>query len=372
MPIFQEVDQVASPAPSTVVDTDAVQPMGPPVPGLAAALPPGGLTGRARFEAEVKGSIFGANVWGHDFNQWILSLKEDPNDPEYNLALRWAQGQAKQKESGTASSIGKVGKQVAKGGTLPQGFKVPDEVIADQKAAIGSVDLPGGQGPAGVEPSGSQIIGGPLSDDATGRPDGLSRFDQKVEQEQHVADVKQSKKPVFRGRQVGTDELYQPVGPLDAYLDAWLSENGIALEGNSKTIALRSGKYVYMGTEHNSELNTDHDVYTYVEDASAAGVNPAVVEPALIQQYQAALGFTVTGRMDPYLMGKWDEAVSQAQRYAMTGVKMSVKELFVVLMSSIVAQKKAQGGSGAAQMEEFDYYRSMMQVLGDISGVDNA
>jgi len=344
----------------------------PGTPGFTGPVAPGnipnpllGLTGKARWDALVQNErpLYGnAAMWSHDFNQWVLSLKDDPNDPAFNSILAWARSNAKRQEEGTATNVsGAPSHQYAR--ETPPGPAAPSG---------GS----GAPGPTGQSASGPYSVPSPADLKPTGPSKQQSKFEKTVEL---PSDRAEWRKPTFKGRAIGTDEIYNQQGPQDPFLQGFLTENGVPvgnlsgqMSSDNSRAALQSGKYVYMGTETNSELGVKRDVYMYVDQAQAEGMH---VESNVLASYQKALGLTVTGRMDPYLTSKWDEAVQMASRSAQAGDKMSVREWFDILMSSVIAQKNGSGGGGGgggAKMEEFDYYRAMMQVLGDISGVGNA
>ena len=339
------------------------QPSAPPIvpvtlpPGYAGPVLPtsaGGLHGLARFESE-RNMMSGLKRGTQQYLDWLMSLKEDPTDFAYNEAIKAARAQA-QSEVGLASP---------KPGEKQRTIKVQN----DPNVGPGKQDTSGKPGPFGGPASQplppENPFGGPPPlplppDEGTGREENRREYDWRKQVEAY-------EQPVFRGRPVGTDELYQPVGPKDPFLDGFLSERGVVLDKDEKKTALRSGKYVYMGPEYNEKLGVSRDVYMYVDDAQAAGTQ---VDEAVISKYQSELELEVTGRMDPILVQYWDKAVEMAQRYAMAGEKVSVREIFDVYVRSAIAQKKASGaGAGAAAPEEFDYYRGMMAVLGDISGV---
>jgi len=297
-----------------------------------------GLHGRARFEAQHNEVQFLGSA--DDYKNWILSLKEDPTDLEYNLALREAKAKAGQPTVAPSAPDGVLAFPPAPGivthmGTRRQ--KDPDSSEGD--------------------------IENVLKDEA------LPTDEEQIKQQKDWRRAADNyKTPVFRGRPVNSDDLYAPEEAQDPFLDDWLSEQGVKLDANSRKKALKSGQYVYMGQEYNEKLGVSRDVYVYKDDAGAASQS---IEAGVISNYQKELGLTVTGRMDPYLQPIWEEAVKFAQDSARNGQKISVREWFDLFVQSAIAKKKAggAGGGGAAAPEEFDYYRGMMQILGDISGV---
>lgn len=351
LPKYIEPDATATAAPASPAAVESAPPALAGVP--PGPLVPSGLRGVERWRYVEKSSP--GILSPLDYREWLKSLPDDPGDPEYQAELDGARKRALVFNPNVAyddfSGVSKMRKRGEGVGKMRQREGTgPDWSDADS---------PEGAPPPPPPP--------PVPGVAT-----LSRF-QSEEESREAREAKAvSTRATFEGRPIGSDELYGPIGIRDPHLDAYLAENGIALSTTDKSLALRSGKYVYMGTEHNDQYNTDHDVYVYVEDAQAAGVNPNVVPADLISSYQTQLGLPITGKLDQYLTQEWDRAVAMAQRYAQTGVKMSVIDLFKINVSSAIARKNSSGsgGGGAAPMEEFDYYRAMMQILGDISGVE--
>lgn len=323
-------------------------------PGYAGPVlpaPGGGMRGALRFEAE-QNMMSKLKPGTQKYREWILSLKEDPTDPEYTRLVRQA-----------------------KADLLKTRITGPGGVTGDQTAGspAASADQPafpntGGKSAISVARDKGK------SDDSEGDIDKIlsdaaapTEEDEIKQQKDWRRKADNYKTPVFRGRPVGSDDLYSPDDAQDPFVDDWLTEQGIKLDANSRRKALRSGQYVYMGQEYNPELGVYRDVYVYKDDAGAASQS---LDPSVLSGYQKELGLQVTGRMDPYLQPIWEEAVKFAQDSARNGQKISVREWFDLFVQSAIAKKKAgASGGGAANPEEFDYYRGMMQVLGDISGV---
>lgn len=332
-------------------------PTSPPGAPQAALNP---LKGRQRFEAEINAKGF-PSYWGHLFNMYVLSLQEDPNDPEYNKVLQWAKNNAKRHE---AELSGKpLGSQKAKGP-----FVVPGEVVLGDPV---KAPMPPGAPtilPPVKRPLGPKIVSeqeqeraGLEGEKASGKA-WVKRQDERAEY---------AGNPVFRGAPVKTTDIMETG---DEYLDQYLSDNGIVLEPGQRHRALETGEYVYMGQEHNETLNISRDSYFHVSDAVAAAADPRVLPPEVIAKYQEGLGSQVTGFMDPYLIGIWKQAVAYAADVAKAGYKVSPREIFDLWMTSAIEQKRKEGGGGGGgaggqRLESYDYYRSMMQILGDISGV---
>lgn len=337
-----------------------VLPTGPTIPTV--------LRGRARFEYMVNqmGRSFGSGVWGHDFNTWVMGLKDDPSDPEFNLVLRWARAEAQKREA--AGPAGTQGTKTYKG-TLPidpSTWKLPEDVI---KATEGLGEV-GKNTTTGVPGSpGSTAISKQKTD----------KISQMEWEEQLPRNRELWKQTVFKGGPEAA-EMLQELGVTDPDLQKFLEGQGITLDAPDSNISLRSGAYVYMGKEYNSEYGAERDVYMYGDDAKNA---LATIDPAVIQSWQTQLGLDPTGKIDPDLAKFWDYAVSEARRYAATGNKVSVRDLMDMYVASAAKERARSGGGGGGggsglgednpeDQAAVDYYRAMMAILGDISGVPNA
>lgn len=346
---------------------------GPVLPGPN-PLVPTVLRGRARFEAMVNqmGAGFASGVWGHDFNAWVMGLKEDPNDAEFNQVLAWAKSNAKRHEQGLQAAITNQKDKTAKQKKIDATtWKVPDN-LGDPSAVSG---LGTGQVP-GIGPSAqSASVNDALAEKAKGTPTKKQQQIMKHEWEQERALWQQD---TFKGRPMETGEAQEQA--QDPWLMEWLKKEGIVLQGDNKTVALRSGEYVYMGGEYSAEYDATRGVYMYADDAKNA---IATIDPGVIANWQKQLGIEATGKIDPDVSKFWDYAVAQASRYAATGSKVSVRDLMDIYVASAAAERNrgggGGGGGGAGGLEEdpedqaaVDYYRAMMAILGDISGVPNA
>lgn len=377
---------------------------GPGFPGVGAPgvpnplAPPPGLRGRSRFENEVNRRTFTGGLWADEFNQWVLSLPEDPLDPEYNAVLRWARDQARQKLA-EATRLRKEKEEARNLRIRRAGGK--DRLAAQEGDFIPAPGEPEKttkpfRGPQGYEgqPSTTRHMterkehGFEVPSDATSAakaaaagPDGPSEEEQlraeNAPSAQRKREAAEWGRPRFKGLPITAADLFgNPLGATsgDPDLDAFMSENGIVLNPYTANKAVMTGQYVYFGQEYNETLNTSRDVYMFTDQAKSSGVDPKLLPPALISQYQKDMGLPVTGRVEGELKQLWDKAVDYAVDLIKTGQKISPKEVFTVWVQSLIEQYKASGGrggggGGGARMETFDYYRAMMQVLGDISGV---
>lgn len=303
--------------------------------------------GKARFEAEMsaaQGRLFGG-AWSHDFNQWVLGLREDPNDPEYNSILAWAKGNAERKEKGLDASANNAGEKGTEGFKIPEGILKKPTLTAAQPAAGGDTT------------STAPVFQGGFKSAESDAEFGTERF---------------------QGGTLQTQKRPDDESPGNAELNKFRRDKGLMLPPEDASRSKTSGEYVYMGTEKNPNGKAQRDLYMTADDAkNAIGAIPE----AKIASYQKMLGLPQTGKIDNDLMGLWNQAVQEAQVYATQGRKVSVQELFDIRVNALAARLKARGGGGGGggggleqdpeDMAAADYYFAMMQILGDTSGVQS-
>lgn len=330
-------------------------PVPPPVqtgPGLPApaALPGGGgLKGRARFDQLMRNApgVFSGKLFGGmSYADWLDSLPDDPADPEYQSLLQAEKAKIKNESTvtGAAKSVfGMPEDPHAVGGYLKGKVRPPNKTA-------GKIDIDTQKQPE-VIPTDAELI----------------QQQKQADKNQKLA-IKNYQQPVLRGGPITDNDIYSGE-QTDPYLQQFFSENGIILNQQDKSMALRSGNYVYMGSETNTGLGATRDVYLYGKDAQAAVTTNLGADT--IKKIQTQLGLTVTGKIDDTIEKAWDNAVEQATRYAMTGQRVTVRELFDIQIASMVAAKNSAGAGGALPMEDYDYYRAMQNILGDTSGVGN-
>jgi hypothetical protein len=145
---------------------------------------------------------------------------------------------------------------------------------------------------------------------------------------------------------------------------------GLTLDRNTKQVATRNGNFVYMGQTADAAggKGFTRDRYLFVDDAKASLWNMPRKDIAAIQK---KLGVLETGIPEGDIKQLWDYAVEQAAQGAIAGVKVSPEFIFNTMVASIAAKRAGGGGGGGGvRREAHDYYFDMMQVLGDISGVE--
>lgn len=322
--------------------------------GATAAL---GMTGKQRWDWVATQAPSGMVPQGHDWDSWLQSLPEDPNDLEYTRLLRQAKANAASRERLRAE-------QGSVSADLPQ---ISSGDKGDGKVTPMITGIPGRGPKPPPEPA-----GGP------GSP-GTKKLDLE-EQAQHRRESAGA--PIIQGLpvsvgDVGLKDPENPGAAPDPYVEQWVKDKNLELDKQSAQVAARSGMWVYTGetADPSGGKFYTRSMYVYVDDAEA---QIAQFSTAEIKKYQKALGQPETGVLTPALQGKWHDAVQAGQMYARNGKKVELKFIFEQLIASDAMAKAGRGGGGGggafgnesgADMVGADYYQAMMQVLGDISGV---
>lgn len=286
-------------------------------------------TGRARWEELLK---LAPTDSAEIYDNWILSIPEDANDIEFTLLLR-----AEKQRVREAKFKRESGAQAIQDATMPTDKgPTPEEQLVSEKQSA-----------------------------------------QKGKAEKTVLDYQKSE-PIIKG---------WPITPADAaanseqgggqspFLDQFAKDQAIDLSRPNEEALARSGYYVYAGTEKDPN-GYERPVYLFLEDAKAQ-INK--LPQAKIKEYQRRLELPETGIVEGPIREMWDYAVARAAEYARAGQKVTVEFIFNALVSAAEAELKKNGGRGGGgggagpdPLTEDDYYMSMMQVLGDISGVEDS
>lgn len=321
-----------------------------------------GLKGSARLQAEIdqRKALFSNGMWGHDFNQWALSLKDDPGDPDYTQAVQWLRTNA------TRAEQGEVSRRKATGS---YDFTVPGNTPFDQGTVASNQSAGGPEGqpkptplgpPAGTSPGTSSLASVPAVTQA-------DIDDRELKKRTYATSKSGDTLTEFKGTPVSQGSLGTPSGE-DAALAQFMSRNGKVLTGSQSSYAKTSGAFVYVGSRTLRDGSTE-ETYMYVQDAKNALV---ALGSQRLADYQTTLGLPVTGYPDKQLRAMWDFAVEEAASSAAADVKNTVQEIFDSMINANAGKLGGGGGgggSGAAPLDSYDYYRAMMQVLGDVSGV---
>lgn len=321
-------------------------------------------------EEDRMNALIGANrhrwpsgMWSHEFNEWILSIPEDPLDVGFTSQLRELQEKAREAES-----------------EIQAKKKADEEEIRRKRANASAASL----GTSGmVQPSTPTPDGIPTlpTDKPGGKIDTPVPTDEELEKDlkratgKHNAKVRYENTSVFKGAPMDGQKLWKGTGG-DPYQDDFYAANGKAMQGPDAEYARKSGEYVVMGYEVDPYTGGKRPIYVYKEDARSGLV---AMGKNRIAAYQKMLGIPATGTDDGSLQGVWEDAIKSAAYKAQAGVKTTVQEEFDDLMSHYAAVKRSRGGGGVGgnggleddpeDSAAADYYMAMMAILGDISGV---
>lgn len=333
-----------------------------------------GLLGKTRFDYVMgqagRGAPLTAN--GPDYDTWVLSLPEDPNDIAYTQLLRQAKqaALARQRVRAQVSAGEKQWKITGKPAT-------PEEVKAAQQQAQQA-----GQAGQPSTPWASWTGAPPPVDPPVSGLNKSQTEKQKRADEAAYKQAQSGKAMVFgmpidaTAPGVGIGGPAAPGTPKDPYVERWLQGEELNTDARNTQFVTSSGQWVYTGEQQdpNGPAGFTRPSYTYYEDAESMITGLPVGQ---IKAYQHKLGLPETGVVGVDLQGLWHDAVVQAQKYAMQGQKVTLQFIFDSVVADAIAKRGAVGGGGGSQWADetpedlagADYYMAMMQVLGDISGV---
>jgi len=272
-----------------------------------------------------------------EFDDWLLSLQGDPTDPEFMEALSAAKALAQVRIKDRSGQTFTVGQKRTKASAEAEAQGKPSTYANDRNAKR------------------------------------MDEFDVKQYRELTAG------RPIVKGAPVGAsqplNQANDPSGKRDPFLDQFANNEELQLDQDDRKIAVKSGDYVYVGQEEdpNGGKGFKRDVYVFADDAAAS---LARIPPDQIKQYQAKMGNPQTGMLDPQLIQAWNTAVKIGQSYARAGMKVDLRFIFDTLVNTKMTGAGGGGGGGGRfnGMSPSDiaanYYTAMMQVLGDISGVN--
>lgn len=319
---------------------------------------PDGYSGKARFDWMVANRpAFAGQPDLHDYNQWILSLQADPNDPEFTALLRQAQAKAYRNENDPLA--GQISTAAPpKPGQLQASVKFIKKPPATQPDVT----------TAGMPPTAPTA-----PKKVTAPPDTVERDIANTKRQLGIQ-RQYGNTPLIKGMDIAEADIFEQGG--GGLLADFVKNHELQLSGTQGQMAIYSGDYVYTGktTQTIGGYKVDRDTYVFAKDADAAIVD---LGADAIKAYQKKLGLLPTGVVDPALASLWHNAVEIAQIYTKAGKKVDLKFIFDQLVAGQVAGVAGGGGGGGRRFigetpEEIvgiDYYRAMMDVLGDISGV---
>lgn len=309
------------------------------------------LRGRARLQDLItrnKG-YHGKGVWSKEFNQWILAQATDSLDEEYTRALSQTQETARRIERGDKVDRAR----------LPWLDQAAQPKRTRPDAATDEEQLR-------AEKPKSPLQAKPLTEEQQLR-------------EEKAYGAKWTQNSVFYGNPMTERSAWS--GKDDTELAKWMAREGKELGGNQAQFARTSGAFAYMGPSPASSVNEvgrRNETWMYTTTANGGLV---VQGKDKVKAYQKRWGEPETGIPSDQMQNLWEKAVQHSQLYAQANIKVSVQEIFDSWLAQAEADraaKKAAGGGRSSGLEEsavdmaaVDYYRGMMQVLGDISGVSS-
>lgn len=256
-------------------------------------------------------------------DEFILNAQFDPVDKEFNTALAKAKSEARNRNSKAN----------------------PKTAAGDQESAIHFMD-------SKAKPSDAMLN---------------SQVQKRQSQDQMQYRDDMSDTAMLKGMPVDLQAAFEDAN-LDGFVQQFASNEELQFQSDdSRSLATKSGQYVYTGKAADSKGGAAYqrDQYLYSADAEAM---LAGMDPATIKQYQAKLGLLESGVVDPDLQKLWQQAVETGQLYARAGKKVTLQFIFDSLVDAQVAAN-AKTGAGPRVLDEDSYYFAMMQILGDISGV---
>jgi hypothetical protein len=285
-----------------------------------------GLTGKARFDFVMSRALPDEDSQ----DKFVLTLVEDPNDVEYTRLLRQAKAEARHRQ------------ELA---MRPQGDSQP--VVGSQAQAKRAA----------------------------------KEIDAKADRPLHGY---YEKEPVIKGMPVSAEGIFAEAAEAEAAAAGKKVEQSspwLAQFAKSKAIQIsrpyaealaKTHDYVFAGTTKD-RFGFVRPTWMFKDDAKAS---ITAMPQAKIKAYQKKLDLPQSGLVDPDLQNLWDYAVAMAQNYNLAGQRVDLEYIFETLVNAQAAANAAKGrggggGAGAEPLTDVDYYFAMMQVLGDISGVEN-
>jgi len=361
--------------PPPVVGTNPPPP-GPPLPfvgpitGDKGNTP--GLRGTDRFRYVMSSAPPGMTGEGtSDRDEWILSIPDDPTDPEFSKMLADAKvgAAARNRERSYERTHG--GKHMPS--LADPNVKGPTVLGVGALTAKGRVEL---QNPKpGPDPGSQPTLNGPPPTGPNQKQKNAKLDEQEAKRHRFLYDGR----PVIQGVPATAESILgqaeeNPGGAPSPFLEQFARDQEINLNPDYTRAAVKTGDYVYVGERDDPGGGKGYTraVYVYAKDAQA---QIAKMPPDQIKKYQAKMGLPQTGLVDPELQQAWDYAVEVGRGYARAGMKVELKFIFETLLGSGSLSKGGGGGGGRfagetpEDMAGVDYYQAMMQVLGDISGV---
>jgi hypothetical protein len=366
------------------------------------------MTGAARLRMMLAG--FGGDRSSEAYDRFILGIGDVPDDIEYSAAL------AGEKQAASHRISVRERTKAGNFSDLPETISNPNQdellltiqdmksevegdekVVADFNKALHAAqskarkrleDIKDGK-PA--DPTGPKGPKGPGEKDAP-----LDPFLQRIEDEKKklANDPQITGGPVDPSEIVGVDED----GNLQStkkFVNEYLQNKDIPLTPDQEKAWLKSGSYVYMGKRvvDTPYGPVERPVYKYLDTAADEISTWEMTKEgkARLKHYQHLLGQVENGFLDPQTRELWEKAITETARKNKAGNMITVEAQFDMWANTIYAANHRSGGGGrggggggggggssapfsgelSPEDQAAQYYFAMMQILGDISGVDS-
>lgn len=277
-----------------------------------AALPvsPPPVTGKAKLDEQVRNRpVYAGDIDSHDYDQWVLSLRADTPDQQYNEALRQEQQAAKQREDKRTADY-----QAAH----------PEPLAPGERAALNMQN----QATANAKGSKANAIADKRAkyEDATrGKPQ--NTVNQVIGLDGNPASPAGKSAPGAFGQaasQVAGGLAGAPAGSLGDVRDGehvFIGPGGIGAD---------TGKAALGNTLHNSkQFMSKDDAYNI----------PATWSPNAVAGFQKLTGLRVTGYVDQKTLAAWKDVVDTAAVLTAAGRDVDMRVIAVA-----EAQSKGHGG----------------------------
>ena len=369
------------------------QPSGPPLPDptTPAATAPAGVL---RWEDMERRQAQILERGSPDYDKWIMSLKPDGNDPQYDYALYKAQEAArKRQEDRDAQAAAQAAKAAS------------DAAMAKSLSPLAQTKPHDRAGKTGNKRDDAidNILGfvkrksrDPLSQN---KPHDVGRYDQVIASWSNDPNNPMGAftAPVNHGETIHDPNALPGNGdPKDAK-DAnpalgdvakdngFGDQNGVVRDDPQNTDPDKSSALVYWTTRKTSDGSVQHVYMTSADAMKYLFTLPPDVVKKIQENWPGntvqATGYILQG--DP-IYQYWQKIVATAAVWHQMGSETSPMDFFEAEIQALIAKSKAggggggghgggggRGGAGAQGLAEYDYYQAMMQVLGDLSGLPN-
>jgi hypothetical protein len=275
------------------------------------------LRGKARLDALLKSQVLFGKPASHDWDQWVLTLQQDSNDPDFSFLLL-------QEQRGAARRETERGHQVK--APLSPAQKANNDILEGQSATAFAQQRNKERGPI--------------------EADLLKQKNQETQRE-----TRRGKKTVTHQSTTLVDAFGKPV-PLtqtqtqEAHLDGQTGLLAPIPDSASALGNVRDGEHVWVGTQKQriGDSAMEDDQFMSSDDAKKI---PYQWSPQQIAQIQHMFGMTVTGVLDKQILGLWGQVIDFSAGYTQAGRNISPMVLLQMAADAHKAQAAASGGGRA-------------------------